>query len=148
MLKSVKAKVTKGHGVASGNSPDCPYANGSIAMQRPYFNKQGLDLSDLHNATLNLSISPKSFELADPEFTFHQIKWTKEFPAEDFSFSPCAILFQGVRYHGYIYYPHPETKINHNHNSSVIEVMLPLICDIAYADEVLLLYDDEQLRIL
>ena len=148
MIKSVKTKVKQGHGVASGKALHCPYPSGSIAMQRRYFNNLGLDLSGLHNATLNLSISPKSFELTQPEFTFHQIKWAKAFPAEDFSFSPCAVLFQGRQYRGYIYYPHPETKINHCHSSSVIEVILPLIPQITYGDEVFLLYDDNQVRFL
>jgi len=57
-------------------------------------------------------------------------------PPETFSFSKCALTFKDVRYPGWVYYPHPETKIRHYQQPSLIEVLTRFIPDIHYGDEI------------
>ncbi len=52
------------------------------------------------------------------------VQWHQEYPPENFSFSPCRIIFQEITYEGLIYYPHPETKIGHFQDPAVIEVLV------------------------
>lgn len=117
-------------------------------MQTPHFIKRGLDLSHLFKGTLNLNIAPHSFEMIAPEFTYRNVHWADGFPPEDFSFSRCVILFKDKEYSGYIYYPHPETKIGHFHSSSLIEVICEPIDGIGYGDRVELRYREREVRII
>lgn len=145
---SIAATIKQGHGVASGNTDNSPYPRGTIEMQIPFFKNLGLDLSALFKGTLNLNIEPHTFEMISPEFTFRKVHWTDGFPPEDFSFSSCAVLHQGWEYNGYIYYPHPETKIGHFHSSSLIEVICEPIDGIGYGDRVELRYREREVRII
>lgn len=131
---TVPGVVVRGHQVAS--RPSEHYPRGAIEMQLPFFKARGLDLTPYHGATLNVSISPKVFKLARPEFTFRQVNWTEHHPPEDFSFARCQVKYRAVVYDGWIYYPHPETKQRHFQQPSLIEVIAPRIPDIAYGDEV------------
>jgi len=114
-------------------------------MQTLYFKNLGLDLSWLFQETLN--IEPNTFELTAPEFTFRNVHWAEGFPAEDFSFSSCEIIHRGRDYRGYIYYPHSETKIDHFHSNSLIEVICEPIDGIGYGDSVELRYRKKEVRI-
>lgn len=131
---TVTGVIVPGHQVAS--QPSEHYPLGTIAMQLPFFKARGLDLAAYHQATLNVSISPKVFKLAQPELTFRNVNWTPHHPPEDFSFSRCRIKYRDTAYDGWIYYPHPETKQRHFQNPSLIEVITTRIPDIAYGDEV------------
>ncbi|TVQ22999.1 MAG: hypothetical protein EA367_02945 [Leptolyngbya sp. DLM2.Bin15] len=130
--KKVDGIIACGHKVASGSASDSPYPRGTIEMQAPFFEKLGLDLTNFFKGTLNVSISPSTFRLARPEFTFRGIEWTDRHPPEDFSFSRCRILFKDAKHDGLIYYPHPETKKRHFQNPSIIEIIAPLIPEIEY----------------
>src|SRR6185503_17786920 len=88
--------VDRGHQVASGMASDNPYPNGTIKMQIPFFKERGLDLGSFFQGTLNVSISPNSFEMKLPEYTFRKVAWTTLHPPEDFSFSRCKIIFDNV----------------------------------------------------
>jgi hypothetical protein len=55
---SVEGIVQAGHGVASGNTAQSPYPQGTIKMQQPFFRQLGLDLSPYFPGTLNVSIAP------------------------------------------------------------------------------------------
>lgn len=134
---SISGVVRAGYGVASG-AGSAEFPEGSVRMQLPHFAERGLDLSDLHPATLNVDISPHSFALPRPEFTFPSVKWSPEHPAEDFSFSPCRVATAGEVFGGYVYYPHPATKPAHRHPSSVVEVLAPYIPEIEYGRRVVL----------
>ena len=147
MHSSLSAIISEGHSVASGKAANSPYPLGTIEMQASYFKNLGLDLSHLFKGTLNLNIAPHTFEMIAPELTFRNVHWAVGFSPEDFSFSPCAILFQGNEYKGYIYYPHPETKIGHFHSSSLIEVICEPIDGIGYGDSVELRYREGKVRI-
>ena len=138
-------RVIKGYGVASGQAVDCPYPGGSIRLQKPCFHEAGLDLSECYNGTLNLSISPRSFKLTSPEFTFSELLWPGG--CETFSFSRCYLNYGEITVAGWVYYPHSETKPGHLHPDHVMEILAPRLQGISYgcllavgikADEVLI----------
>lgn len=125
--KRVQGIIKPGHKVASGQATDSPYPQGTITMQIPYFQAHGLDLSMFYPATLNISISPYTFTLKNPRYTFQQIVWTTNHPPETFSFSSCHLIYQTKIYQAWIYYPHPETKKRHFQNPAILEIIAPFI---------------------
>jgi hypothetical protein len=141
----VRGTVVEGHRVASGPSKVYPY--GSLERQKLFFKAGGLDLDRFFSGTLNVSIAPLRFELVNPTHTFRHIAWTDLHPPEDFSFSPCKVKFQGKEYEGYIYYPHPETKIRHFQDPSLIEVITEKITGIEYGIRLELALDPAAIRI-
>jgi hypothetical protein len=145
--QQVKGTVERGHKVASGTAFDSPYPRGTIAMQTPFFKALGLDLAEYFQGTLNISISPRTFQVIQPEFTFPKVEWTDRHPPEDFSFSRCRVLLQGTSYEGLIYYPHPETKKRNFQSPSILEVVAPPIPDIDYGCQVLLEYNPLEITV-
>jgi len=145
MQTIVSGLVTEGYRVASGPSKDYPY--GSLEKQIPLFKERGLDLERFYYGTLNVSISPYSFELFAPEYTFRQVVWTDLHPPEDFSFSACTVRFKGREYAGYVYYPHPETKQRHFESASVLEIISMFIEGIHYGDPLELVLNPQEILI-
>lgn len=136
--QTVEGIIQRGHQVASGMAKDNPYPKGTIEMQTPVFQKLGLDLSAFFPGTLNISISPKTFTIGQSKYTLKSVQWHREYPAEDFSFSPCRVIFQEITYEGLIYYPHPETKIGHFQDPAIVEVLVSsFIPQINYGDRVI-----------
>lgn len=133
---SVAGVVQRGHGVASGHGPNSPYPIGSLRMQAPFFRERGLDLAPYFEGALNLSIAPHTFKLLKPQFTFPLVAWTTLHPPETFSFSACRVIYREARYDGWVYYPHPETKIRHFQDPTIIEVITTFIPDLAYGGTV------------
>ncbi len=133
---TVTGIVERGHRVASGEAEDNRYPAGTISMQKPFFKQLGLDLSACHEGTLNVSIHPYTFTMRRPQYTFRKVEWTSLHPPEDFSFSRCGVIFDHVRYEGWIYYPHPETKKAHFQNPSIVEIIAPFIPNLTYGDQV------------
>ena len=138
-LQEVPAKLVKGHGVASGKTKDSRFPQGTISMQLPYFRLRGLDLCDFYLGSLNLDISPYSFVLQRPDFSFSQVKWSPDLPAENFSFYSCILepIKDGnhsTSYECYVYWPHPSTKPEFHKNPNVLEVIAPWIPNISYGD--------------
>ena len=117
----VQGEITKGYRVASGPSKDYPY--GALDRQRPIFKSRGLDLSGSFNGTLNINIQLHIFKVIKPEFTFYHVEWTDLHPPEHFSFSHCKVIYKDIEYEGWVYYPHPETKLRHFQNPSLLEVL-------------------------
>ena len=134
---NVNGIVVSGHRVASGQASNSPYPRGTIEMQQPYFLPLGVDLSAFYPGTLNISIAPHRFELR-PQITLPQVKWSPEHAAESFSFSPITLTWQNKPYAGLIYYPRPETKINHFQDPSVLELLMPRVKGIAYGERAIL----------
>jgi hypothetical protein len=130
----VKGIVVEGHRVASLPSKEYPYP--ALDKQIPFFKERGLDLDRFYLGTLNISIAPLTFEMVKPEYTFPLVAWTDLHPPETFSFSRCKVCFRGQDYHGLVYYPHPETKVRHFQNPSLIEVIAERIPQIGYGDKV------------
>jgi hypothetical protein len=144
-LIQVSGTVVVGHGVASGTSKEYPYS--SLERQKAFFKAGGLDLDCFFLGTLNVSIAPLRFELVRPAYTFRHIAWTDLHPPEDISFSPCRVRFQGKEYEGFIYYPHPETKIRHFQNPSLIEVITEKIPGVGYGNRLELVLDPVEIQI-
>jgi hypothetical protein len=145
---SVSGEVVPGYGVASGRSLDSPYPAGTIEMQMPFFQSLGLDLSDCFAGTINLSIEPYCFKLLNPAHTFHQVSWAPGFPPETFSFCPVQLQFQQLNYPGWLYYPHPETKIGHFQSDRLMEILAPLIPDLHDGDRLVLSLSSHQIQIM
>jgi hypothetical protein len=131
---TIRGVIVRGHEVASKMSEH--YPEGTIAMQIPFFKERGLDLTPYYRGTLNISISPYKFRVKNAEYKFPKVDWTPNHPPEDFSFSRCNVIFKDEPYEGWIYYPHPETKIRHHQNDSLIEVVAHYITGINYGDEI------------
>jgi len=132
---TISGTVVAGYRVASGPSQDYPY--GSLKRQRPIFKALGLDLDSYFNGTLNIDIRPLKFEISRPQYTFEHVAWTDLHPPETFSFSRCQVIFRGLSYDGWVYYPHPETKLRHFQNPSLLEVIALPIPEIGYGDQLL-----------
>jgi hypothetical protein len=130
---TVHGVLVQGYRVASGPSADYPY--GALDRQRPIFKTRGLDLAAYFNGTLNVDIRPRVFEMVKPEFTFQYVEWTDLHPPEHFSFSRCVVLYANGEYDGFVYYPHPETKLRNFQNPSLLEVIAMPIPDIHYGAE-------------
>jgi hypothetical protein len=143
----VNGVVKKGHLIASGQAKDSPYPRGSIEMQVPFFKQRGLDLSYFHPATLNIDISPISFQMVNPQYIFRGVNWTSIIPPEDFSFSKCEISNQANWYPGWVYYPHPKTKPQHFQDASTIEIITHYIVGIGYSDLVRLRLIPNEIRL-
>jgi hypothetical protein len=138
-------RVVRGYRVASGPSADYPY--GALDRQRPLFAARGLDLSGYFNGTLNIDIRPCAFVMLKPQYTFHHVEWTDLHPPEHFSFSRCGVIFRNVEYDGWVYYPHPETKLRNFQNPSLLEVIAMPIPGIKYGDEVEVLVNPEEVSV-
>lgn len=136
--------LVQGYRVASGPSQDYPY--GALDRQRPLFAARGLDLSAYFNGTLNIDISPRAFRMVKPEYTFRHIAWTDLHPPEDFSFSRCRVVFEKIEYDGWVYYPHPETKLRNFQNPSLLEVIAMPI-PIQYGDRLDVLVNPAEIEV-
>ena len=146
-LVSLTGIVKPGHQVASGSSPNSPYERGTLEMQLPFFQKLGLDLSSFFLGTINISIAPNTFKPVKPKHTFPHVKWHRDYDAETFSFSPCRLMHRGHSYQGLIYYPHPETKIGHFQDDSILEAIAPKIPDLNYGDRITLEIDPQEIQL-
>jgi hypothetical protein len=138
--------LVRGHGVASGPSAAYPY--GSLERQRPIIKKLGLDLDGYFNGTLNIDVSPHTLRMAKPAHVFRGVEWTDLHPPEDFSFSRCRLRFEGRQYDGWVYYQHPETKLRHFHDASLIEVIAEEIFGIEIGDAVEVALNASEVRLL
>lgn len=143
----LKGILMQGYRVASGPSAAYP-EYGSIEKQKPYFKALGLDLDAMFDGTLNISIEPYAFEMAEPRHTFRGVKWTDLTNPEDFSFSGCKVRFDDMEYEGWVYYPHPETKKDHFQDTSTVEVLTPFIEGIRYGDALELLLDTQEVKVV
>jgi hypothetical protein len=138
--------VRRGHGVASGRSTAL-YPQGTLAPQIPLFKELGVDLSGYFRGTLNIDISPCHFALQAADATLRQVRWTDRIPPEDFSFVACLVEFAQARHRALVYWPHPETKVEHFQDDSVLEVMAPRIPGIAESAPVTLWLRARQIRV-
>jgi hypothetical protein len=131
-IDTLQGTVQQGHGVASGKSANSPYPQGSIAMQAPWFQKLGLDLSDCYLGTLNVAIDAKTWQILKATHQFEHLQWTHLHPPETFSFVRCGITYDNTTVQGWLYYPHPETKAAHWQSGNVMEIIAPLLPGVGY----------------
>lgn len=139
--------LSPGYQVASGTSPTSPFSAGTIALQKPVFKSLGLDLDEVYNGTLNISIAPHEFAIVNPDHIFTNVRWTDAHHPEDFSFVACKIVYNERAYAGWIYHPHPETKSMHFQRTSVLEVLTPPVEDIEYGAQLTLQFEPTKMRI-
>ena len=140
--------VEKGYGVASGKSGNPRFPQGTIEIQKPFFSERGLKLDKYFPGTINLSISPHQYEIISAKYTFRNMKWLPDNPAEDFSFFDCRIrLGKGEVLNGLIYYPHPETKPEHFQSADILEILTTYVNDLKYGDELIIEVDSQQVNI-
>ena len=137
--------LRKGYGVASGPSSDYPY--GALERQLPIFKDRGLDLEGMFLGTLNIDISPATFELIEPEYTFRDVHWTDLHPPEHFSFSRCRLEHAGAQVDAWIYYPHPETKLRHFQDRSLMEVIGPFLPGLNFGEMLRIGLDPEHVQV-
>ncbi len=147
MNKTYQVTLVEGHQVASGRASTSPYPAGTIAMQKPFFAELGLDLDSYFDGTLNLKLPVKSLTLRKADVQFKQVHWADGFPAEDFSFIRCVIHHQQKQLNGWIYYPHPETKIQHFQKANIIEVLAPKLEHLCYGQALALSFAAESFDI-
>ena len=119
----IKGKIVPGHGIASGKSKESPYPKGSLEMQLPIFRERGLDLLSYFPGTINVNIEPAKWRPKHPDYTFENVEWTDNHPPEHFSFFKCQVIVNNKKYRALIYYPHPETKLTHFQDPSIIEIL-------------------------
>lgn len=144
----IKATVKAGYGVASGRSGDQRFPEGTIAMQKPFFEKRGLNLNDYYLGTINLSIAPHQYKIKRAKCTFRQIQWSSKDPTEDFSFFDCRIIITDDQIvDGLIYYPHPETKPEHFQSPDILEFIGPFIPNLYYDDRLTIEIDHNQIEV-
>jgi hypothetical protein len=145
---SVKGIVKPGYGVASGQASTPRFPQGTLAMQKPFFQAMGLDLDAYFLGTINLAIAPHTYQVQQAKYTFLNLKWSPQEPAEDFSFFDCRIQSSSDHiYSGLIYYPHPETKPEHFQAPDILEIIAPMIQGLRYGDELILSVDPQQIKI-
>ena len=137
--------LVRGYRVASAPSADYPY--GALDRQRPIFKARGLDLDVYFNGTLNIDIRPHTFSMEQPEYTFQHVEWTDMHPPGHFSFSQCRVVCNGIEYDGWVYYPHPETKLRHFQNPSLLEVIAMPIPAIQYGAELDVLVNGDEITV-
>ena len=120
---AVAGVIVSGYGVASGRTDDAPYPGGSLALQASHFAEVGVDLSAYHSGTINVDIAPHEFVPIAPLATIRDVRWPEAIPAETFSFFRCRLEVGSISATGLIYRPHPETKVEHFHDASLVEVI-------------------------
>ena len=143
----IKATVTVGHGVASGQGQDPRYPQGTLRAQYDYFRRRGLDLTPYFMGTVNVDIAPYSFEIKQPAYFIKDVDWSDHIPPENFYFFNVSLQVDERRYEGLIYLPDPATKTDHFQQPSVLELLLPRIDQLSYGRSVLIDVPDNQLTL-
>jgi hypothetical protein len=141
------ATVVRGHGVAGGSSPDSPHPAGTIALQAPFFAARGLDLSDCHPATLNLSTGPASVHIRAPAHRFEDIHWTDVHGPETFEFVHVVLELEGREVEGWGYRPTAATKAAHPQPPEVLEVIAPYLPELETSDALVLRLDPDEVSV-
>ena len=142
----VNGKLKKGYGIASGQALRSPYPQGSILLQTPHFLKRGLDIRCYYPGTLNICIAPLAFKINNPRWRFDNLGW-HEGLSETFLFSQCRLLVDRDTVEGLIYYPHPDTKPDHFHDNSTLEILAPFMGNIEEGAEVFLWLPSQEIEV-
>lgn len=146
--RQVRVKIIRGHRVASGRAGDPRFPGGTIHLQMPHFKALGLDLSPYFPGTINVSVAPLSYAVVKPALTFERVKWIDSMPAETFSFfNVWRVRDDGSRIKGLVYYPHPETKVEHFQSPDTLELLFPKMDDVAYGQELLIELNPAELSV-
>ena len=143
----VRGEIVAGHGVASGKGNDQRYPEGTLRLQFKHFLKRGLDLSVYFMGTINLDISPNSYNIKKAKHFFKDIDWSEHIPPENFYFFDVALYYKDKTYEGLIYMPDPDTKEEHFQQPTIFELILPKIQGLEYGYRVEIAVNNDQLHI-
>ena len=75
--------------------------------------------------TINLDISPSSYEIKEPKYFFENIDWSDHIPPENFYFFDVSLFYNDTTYEGLVYMPDPKTKEDHIQIPTMLELILP-----------------------
>jgi hypothetical protein len=144
----IPGQVVIGTQAASGTKYFSEHG-GTIALQRTHFEQAGVDLTRIHNGTVNVDIKPLSFYIKKPTIIVPNVYWHPIYRdrSETFWFVECILHFQDNEYEGFVYYPHPSTKIGISPGKSVIETLIPFISNLNYGSLVALKLPDDRIEI-
>ena len=145
IAESVEGEVIKGHGVASGTIYDPRYPNGSLYLQIPFFEREGIDFRGYFRGTINVDISPYNYAIVSPLYFVKQVNWSEYIPSENFYFFEAKVVYNSVEYEGVIYLPDPETKPDHFQPNHMLELIMPKMEGLTYGDKVLIKPNPDQL---
>lgn len=148
-LVCIEGNVVEGTQAASGRKHLSAYG-GTIALQKPFFDRAGVDCSSMHNGTINVDIRPSSFHVLRPCLELRDIQWHPEKPgiSETFWFIDCTLEFEGGAYGGYFYYPHPSTKVGSFPGYQMMEIFCPFVNGIFYGCKVKIFLPRENIRFI
>lgn len=144
----VRGEIKSGHGVASGKGNDERYPEGTLKQQFKHFLERGLDLSNYFMGTINLDISPCSYEIKKPKHFFKNIDWSDYIPPENFYFFDVSLYYNDTTYKGLVYMPDPKTKEDHIQKPTILELILPKIKGLEYGIMVDIALKKDQLDII
>ncbi|WP_297765215.1 hypothetical protein [uncultured Muriicola sp.] len=144
----VRGEIQSGHGVASGKGKDERYPEGTLKQQFGHFLERGLDLSDYFMGTINVDISPCSYEIKKPKHFFKNIDWSEHIPPENFYFFDVTLHYKDKVYEGLVYMPDPETKEDHMQKPNILELILPKIEGLEYGITVDIALKKDQIDII
>lgn len=144
----ITGQIAQGHGVASGQSGDMRYPGGTLQAQFHYFKERGLDLSPYYPGTINLDISPYEFRIGRPKLFLKGINWSEFIPPENFYFFDVEVFRGQEIFQGLIYMPDPATKVEHEQEAAILELLLPKITDLQYGDQLEIVVPAEQLAFI
>jgi len=144
----VRGEIKSGYGVASGKGKDERYPEGTLKQQLKHFLERGLDLSNFFMGTINLDISPFSYEIKKPKYFFKNIDWSDYISPENFYFFDAILYYKDKTYKGLVYMPDPETKENHIQKSTILELIFPKIKGLEYGVMVNIALKKDQLDII
>ena len=121
---SLTGTVAKGYGHASGSAK---YPEGTINLQKIAFLKHGLDIRMCFSGTINLSIAPSTYEVAQPEFILKGVEWKSGRIPENFFIGRALIITNGQEIPAYVYLPDPTTKTGSTDNPQHLQLLAPFI---------------------
>ena len=160
VIKYIEGIVVKGRGVAGGEGypdeeltdvvfaalqPSRVKTTHTISKQRPYFERTIDGFSEIHNGTINVEISPKFFEILNPDYKVEDCPWVEGY-LESFQFVKVELVHNTHSYNGLVYFPmSPELKAHKENN--IFELLAPFIEGVNYGDKILIKYNSSKLRV-
>lgn len=146
MFLKISGVVVRGTQGASGKK-NCREFGGSIKAQKPFFVRAGVGLADFYEGTINISTAPRQFRILRPDFCIQGVQWDPGKAPENFSLVRCKVIAFDQSLAGFLYYPHPETKIGEFPGHAVMEILTSYVPGLQYGDGVVLEMNPAAIRI-
>lgn len=132
--------VTRGHRVASGAGGDARFPLGTIRPQLPFFRRAIANFDAYLGGppfpgTINVALA-EEMAIVPPDHRIAAVRWTDQFPPENFLLSRCALIHDGIRHPAFLYMPDPATKPDHFQPADMVEILASFVPGIGYGDRV------------